>query len=129
MTDQDKPRHREWTVSYKKGFGPWINRWPSDFEANEEERVRLVEYSALLEEREKVKALGAQVAELKIISSRNADNWIKHLNISTKQSEAIEILRDALDNLGKYRSLNGDEWVSSKCFDAISKVEALLGEK
>lgn len=78
--------------------------------------------------REANQALGAQVAELKIISSRNADNWIKHLNISTKQSEAIKVLRDALNSLGKYRSLNGDERVSSKCFEALSKVEALLGK-
>ena len=133
MTDQDKPRHREWTVSYKKGFGPWINRWPSDFEANEEERVRLVEYSALLEEREKVKALGAQVAELKIISSRNADNWIKHLNISTKQSEAIKVLRDAVQQ-GMYRhAMMCDKTCVPVCpiyikREALSKVEALLGK-
>lgn len=79
MTDQDKPRHREWTVSYKKGFGPWINRWPSDFEANEEERVRLVEYSALLEEREKVTNLIVGLQLLYAGVPKDAQNFIDQL--------------------------------------------------
>lgn len=88
----------------------------------------------------------AQVAELKIISSRNADNWIKHLNISTKQSEAIKIFRDAVDknmeisgNVNLTRPLRqGDKEFMNDCSDeilkiyknskeALSKVEALLG--